>query len=60
MLKLSLELQPRFVSSKCAKEPEPSTMLPEKVKQVCDKIFANLLLMMKMVLDLEDKNVLKV
>lgn len=27
----------RFVSSKCAKEPKPSTMLPEKVKQVCDK-----------------------
>lgn len=27
----------RFVSSKCAKEPKPSTMLPEKVKQVCDQ-----------------------
>ena len=27
----------RFVSSKCATQPKPSTMLPEKVKQVCDK-----------------------
>lgn len=27
----------KFVSSRCKTEPKPSTMLPEKVKQVCDK-----------------------
>ena len=27
----------KFVSSKCASEPKPTTMLPEEVKQVCDK-----------------------